>query len=428
MKLLFLTPQIPYPPRQGTALRNWGLISHLARRHDIWLMSFTDTSVPAVWPAELMAACKHIAAFPVPKRSGVDRVKTLLTSNLPDMAWRLWSPDFAAQFQAWTSQQHFDIIQIEGIELARYAINYHHAPRSTLHALRSTLHAPRFATPALIFDDHNCEYLMQKRWFERDIKNPRRLHAALYSLAQWRKLATFERDAIRQARATLCCSAEDRVALNQLDPQFDPHIIFNGIDVAAYATDQQPATSRQQPATSRQPPTIVFTGKMDFRPNIDAMLWFGSAVWPRIQQAHPQAQWVIVGQKPSPRLNVLRVDPNITITGEVADPRPYIGQADVYIAPLRVGGGTRFKLMEAMAMHKPIVTTQLGCEGFNITSGREMMVADAPDEFADAVIALLNRPDQSQAMTERAFAFVSNQYDWSVIVPKLESIYERHVS
>lgn len=429
MKLLFLTPQIPFPPRQGTALRNWGLISHLAQRHEIWLMSFVDGPVPAAWPDELHAACQRIAAFPVPKRTIQDRLRTLLTSRLPDMAWRLWSPEFAAQFQAWIQQEHFDIVQIEGIELARYILS---AQSSVLGSKHS----------ALIFDDHNCEYLMQKRWFERDIKNPRRLHAALYSLAQWRKLAAFERTSIQSAQATLCCSAEDRAALQQLAPVSDPHVIYNGIDMATYAAFQMSdvksdtsnvkhqtpnATSRQLPAANHQP-TLVFTGKMDFRPNIDAMLWFGREVWPRIRQAQPQTRWLVVGQKPSPRLDVLRSDPNIEITGEVPDPRPYIAQATVYIAPLRVGGGTRFKLMEAMAMRRPIVTTRLGCEGFDITPGREMMLADAPADFAEAVLALLNDPARARAMTEYAFAFVAQQYDWSAIVPKLEKIYERHVS
>ncbi len=408
MKLLFLTPQVPYPPRQGTALRNWGLISHLSKQHEIWLLSFADAQAnakvpPAEWPLELSAACKHIATFPLPKRTLGDRLKTLVTSTLPDMAWRLWSPEFNATFQAWVDQEHFDIIQIEGIELARYGLNA--APRSTL-----------------IFDDHNCEYLMQRRWFERDIKNPRRLHAALYSLVQWRKLVAFEKAIIRRAQASLCCSAEDRTALQQLDAHFDPQVIFNGIDVSTYAT---PLAARSTPHT---PPVIVFTGKMDFRPNIDAMLWFGSAVWPRIKAAQPAVQWHIVGQKPSPRLDILRSDPNILITGEVDDPRPYIAQASVYIAPLRVGGGTRFKLMEAMAMRKPIVTTRLGCEGFNITPGREMMLADTPEAFAAAVVALLHQPEQARRMTDCAFDFVLGQYDWSVIVPKLEKIYERHVS
>ena len=384
-------------------------------------MSFVDGPVPAAWPDELRATCQRIAAFPVPKRTSQDRLRTLLTSGLPDMAWRLWSPEFAAQFQDWIQQEQFDIVQIEGIELARYMLSAESLVLGSKHS-------------ALIFDDHNCEYLMQKRWFERDIKNPRRLHAALYSLAQWRKLAAFECASIQRAQATLCCSSEDRAALQQLAPASDPQVIYNGIDVATYAAFQtvnvKPQTSdskRQTPAANHQP-TLVFTGKMDFRPNIDAMLWFGWEVWPRIRQAQPNTRWLIVGQKPSPRLDVLRRDPNIEITGEVPDPRPYIAQATVYIAPLRVGGGTRFKLMEAMAMRRPIVTTRLGCEGFDITPGREMMLADAPVDFADAVLALLNEPTRARSMTENAFAIVAQQYDWSAIVPKLEKIYERHVS
>jgi len=232
---------------------------------------------------------------------------------------------------------------------------------------------------------------------------------------QWQRLRAFEHTILQQAYATLCCSEEDRRALQQLDASFDPHVIYNGIDVASYASAVTPSTA--------QPPSVVFTGKMDFRPNIDAMLWFGAEIWPRIKAARADAQWFIVGQKPSPRLDVLRGDSSINITGEVTDPRPYIANSSVYIAPLRVGGGTRFKLMEAMAMRKPIVTTTLGCEGFAVQSGREMVIADAPEAFANAVLSLMAQPEQAIAMTERAHAFVSGTYDWSVIVPKLERIY-----
>jgi len=145
MRLLFLTPQLPYPPKQGTALRNWGLISHLSRQHEIWLMSFDERGASdSALPAPLLKACKQVAVFPLPRRTGRDRLNTLLTSSLPDMAWRLWSSEFDAQLHHWLSQESFDIVQIEGIELARYA---------------------QHGDYKLIFDDHNCEYLMQQRWF-----------------------------------------------------------------------------------------------------------------------------------------------------------------------------------------------------------------------------------------------------------------------
>jgi glycosyltransferase involved in cell wall biosynthesis len=162
---------------------------------------------------------------------------------------------------------------------------------------------------------------------------------------------------------------------------------------------------------------------MDFRPNVNAMLWFAGDIWPLVKQAHPAAQLLIVGQKPSPRLDPLRADPGIALTGQVDDVRPYIAQADVYIAPLLAGGGTRFKLLEAMAMRRAIVTTTLGCEGFDVTSGREMIVADAAQDFAGAVIELLRSRSHRHELGERAHAFVSATYDWSTIIPRLEDVY-----
>ena len=407
MRLLFLTPQLPYPPQQGTALRNWGLLSHLADTHEVWLLSFDETPGTAIHPT-LKKACKEIAMIPVPRRTLQDRLRMLVTSPLPDMAWRLWSPAFERQLRDWLRDHRFDIVQVEGIELARYMMdlvadkrprNYH-----------------------LVFDDHNCEYLLQQRTHEMDMRRGR-LHGAAYSFVQWQRLRTFEREALRAADATLCVSPQDQTLLTQLEPHAKVTTIFNGIDVAAYESFATAPSPK-----GRGVKTIVFTGKMDFRPNIEAMLWFQREVWPFVKQAHPAAKWFIVGQKPSPRLDVLRNDPDITLTGQVDDVRPYIAQADVYIAPLLAGGGTRFKLLEAMAMRRAIVSTTLGCEGFAIEPGREMMVADTGSDFASAVNELLRSEARRREMGERAHAFVAATYDWQAIVPRLEDVYQKLVT
>ncbi len=411
MRILILTPQLPYPPRQGTALRNWGLLSGLARDHEIWLLSFDEN--PQAPPApELRAACRQIDVFAVPERRVSQRLARLLLSGLPDMAWRLWSPAFAARFAEWTAANRFDIVQVEGIELARYAVEA--APQLTASCVR------------VVFDDHNCEYLLQRRAFETDARQPRRWHAAAYSLVQWRRLRDFERRAMRAADATLCVSAQDAALLARLDASIHPHVIFNGIDMAAYAAPQSPIYHLQSPALD--PPALVFTGKMDFRPNVDAMMWFGREVFPLVKQAFPQVRLLIVGQRPGPRLDALRADPNIAITGAVDDVRPYIAQAIVYVAPLRVGGGTRFKLLEAMAMRRPIVSTTLGCEGFDVTAGRELLIGDTPADFADAVIQLLNDASLRDALARRACDFVAAGYDWRAIVPQLEDIYRNLIA
>ena len=409
MRILLLTPQLPYPPRQGTALRNWGILSNLARNHEVWLLSFVEpgAEVQTLAP-ELTSACHKIATFPVPRRSTVKRLGRLVTSALPDMAWRLWSPEMAHCMREWVTRNHFDIVQVEGIELARYALSMPIDTRRT----------------KIVFDDHNCEYLLQRRACETDLLQPKRWHAAAYSLVQWQRLRFFERRAARGAQATLCVSPQDATALAELDASIRAHVIFNGIDVASY-TDVDAVTPTQDAGEA-----LVFTGKMDFRPNVDAMLWFAHDVLPLIKRCKPSARLYIVGQQPSPRLNVLRADPNITITGEVSmrDLRRYIAAADVYIAPLRVGGGTRFKLLEAMAMRRAIVSTTLGCEGFDVTSGRELLIGDTPQAFAQAVIDLLNDDTLRLTLGRRAHAFVSATYDWGVIVPQLERVYNGLIS
>jgi polysaccharide biosynthesis protein PslH len=421
MRILILTPQLPYPPRQGTALRNWGILSGLARHHEVWLLSFDERDHGGPIAPELRAACREVATFPVPRRSTPQRLRALVTSALPDMAWRLWSPAFAFKFEQWVSTQHFDIIQVEGIELARYAIQSSNVKRQTAVISRR---------PSVVFDDHNCEYLFQRRAFEVDARQPKRWHAAAYSFAQWQRLRAFERRAARRADATLCVSPQDAALLAGLHPSIHPRVIFNGIDVDSYASfvaelhGDGTQSSIQNRKSEIPNPMLVFTGKMDFRPNIDAMLWFGREVFPRIKQAVPEARLLIVGQKPSARLDVLRADTAITLTGSVDDVRPYIAQADVYVAPLRAGGGTRFKLLEAMAMRRAIVTTALGCEGFDVASGRELMIGDTPAAFADAVALLLRDPERRDEMGRAAHAFVSATYDWRVIVPELERVYK----
>jgi len=164
---------------------------------------------------------------------------------------------------------------------------------------------------------------------------------------------------------------------------------------------------------------------MDFRPNVDAALWFAQEVLPLIRQKEPGARFVIVGQKPHRRLDALRGRDDVTLTGRVDDTRPYIAQAAVYVVPLRMGGGTRFKILEAAAMSKAMVSTSLGCEGFTVENGRQLVIADSPRQFADAVLALLRDPARRERLGASARA-LADVYDWKNIIPRMESVYVKH--
>jgi len=401
VRILFLTPQLPFPPRQGTAIRNWGLISHLAERHEISLLSFAEAGQPGASP-ELQAACRQVVTVPVPRRTRLARLRTLFSPQ-PDMARRLWSSDFAGALAGVLGACAFDFVHVEGIELAPY-----------LPAILRRAEGGR--RPLAFYDAHNAEYLLQQRAFLSDRRRPARWPAALYSLVQVPRLRRFEADTCRAADRVACVSKEDVAVLRGLVPGLRPVLVPNGIDVAAYTAGVE------QPAHGASP-YLVFTGKMDYRPNVDAALWFAREIFPLIRERRPDVQFFIVGQKPVEPLRQLDGRGGVVVTGLVEDARPYIAAAAAYVAPLRMGGGTRFKLLEAMALSRPIVSTRLGAEGFEVRSGRELLLADAPAEFAEAALTLLEQPSRARALAVAGRAFVRAGYDWSVIIPRLEAAY-----
>lgn len=399
MKILFLTPQLPYPPQKGTALRNWGLIDGLASRHELSLLSFRAPGQDAELPSPLLDACEQVAAVPQPERTVRDRLLGMLTTRHPDMALRLRSEVYALRLAEWLTRETFDVVQVEGIELASY-----------LDVIESTARVP-----VVVFDDHNCEYVLQRRVFFTDLVAPARWPGAAYSCVQWLRLRRYEAEVCRRADRVLTVSDADADALKRLVPGLDPSVVPNGIDTRAY----HPEVVETQPREN----SLVFTGTMDFRPNVDAMLWFMREALPLIQAEIPDVHVDVVGQRPHPRLDPLRENASVTLTGFVEDVRPYIANAALYVAPLRMGGGTRLKLLEAMAMGKAVVATRLGAEGYPVRDGRELVLADTAADFAESVISLLQSPKRRTALGRTARAFVEERYDWRAIVPLVEKVY-----
>jgi sugar transferase (PEP-CTERM/EpsH1 system associated) len=400
MKVLFLTPQVVYPPRQGAALRNWGLISELAARHEVAVLSFLAPG-QSPEPADLLRASCRIETVRFPARTLRDRLRSMLTTRQPDLALRLASETYAGRLADWLARESFDVVHIGGIEMAPY-----------LDVIQAA--QPR---PAVVFDNLNCEYLLQQRAFLTDLRAPARWPGAAYSFVQWRRLRRYEAQVCRRADRVLAVSEADAAALRKLVAGLDVTVVPNGVDTRAY----RPGTSRPKSQTPNN--VLVFTGTMDFRPNVDAVLWFARRVLPRVAAQVAEAHFFVVGQRPHRRLDGLRADPAVTLTGWVEDVRPYIAQATVYIAPLRIGGGTRLKLLEAMAMGKPMVATRLGAEGYPVTHGRELLLADTAADFAAAVVALLRAPERRAELGRAARAFVEQRYDWRAIVPRVEAVY-----
>ena len=393
--ILMLTPQVPYPPRQGTALRNWGLLGGLAAHHDLSLLTFASPDQATTLDPILGHSVARAGIVAQPTRSTAERLRDLVTQPEPDLARRLVSAPFAEQLRGWLGDgsRGFDWVLVEGLEMAPY-----------LDLVPQGAGAPR-----VIFDDHNCEYLLQRRAARADWRHPLRWIGAAYSSIQWRRLRRYEAAVCRRADVVVAVSEADAGALRAIVPSVEPLVLPNGIDVAAYR-DFEAAEDLTQPA-------FVFTGTMDFRPNVDGVLWFADTVWPRVRAALPQAHFYIVGRRPHKRLARLRELPGIVITGGVPDTRPFIRGAAVCVVPLLVGGGTRLKLLESTAMGKAVVATRLAAEGF-VEPERAMVLADTPPAFADACIALASDLEARAALGARGHGF-AQAYDWEALLPPL---------
>ena len=404
-KILILTPQFPYPPQQGTTIRNYNLIAGLAHHHQVHLLAFGDPVPSQGTPVDDL--CQTVQVVPPPQRSMGQRLKGLVLSRLPDMAQRLPSARFQAALADTLRREDPDVVEVEGIELAQYLF----------HIADGRGEKKR---PWLVFDDHNAEYILQQRAFETDAQQLRRWIAAAYSFVQWQRLREYERRACCAADRVVAVSETDADALRRLVPGLEPEVVPNGVDMDFYTTPVPSLPAQEGPGLD----DLVFTAKMDFRPNVDAVLWFAQEVLPLIRRESPETRFWVVGKDPHPRLAPLVADPGIRLTGWVEDVRPYIAGTAVYVIPLRIGGGTRLKVLEAMAMGKAIVSTTLGCEGFDLVLGQELVVADTPAEFAAAVLALLRDPQLRERIGRAARRFAGSRYDWRMIVPRLERVYE----
>ncbi|MGQ9515994.1 MAG: glycosyltransferase [Anaerolineae bacterium] len=412
-RLLVLTSQLPYPPHQGATIRSFNILRQLAGRAEIDLLSFVSRPEEMETAGPLLELCRRTAWDITPQRSLPQRALTTFLSPQPDMALRFASPHFAGLVEEAIHTESYHAVLGVGIDVGRYLLQIADWRQRNASAVRR---------PALIFDDLNAEYLLQERAFETDLRQwykPRRAAGALYSFIQWRKLRRFEARVCQAVDHVVAVSEADRLALQRLVPGLDIKVIPNGVDLDYYSP------TLPIPPADLPRPALVFTGKMDFRPNVDAAIWFAEQVLPRVRAEYPGATFAIVGRDPLPQVRRLSQLPGVIVTGYVPDDRAYFSAADVYVVPLRVGGGTRLKVLSAMAMGKAIVSTSLGCEGLGVAHEREVLFGDTPEAFAAHVVRLLRDAGLGQEMGRQARQFVEQHYAWSSLVPRFEQLYGR---
>lgn len=411
MRFLALTPQVPNPTQQGAAIRNWNLLAHISRHFTVDVLSFGnpgDGTGPRQRPGLPGEPWSRLITVPPPRRSPGRRLGVLLLSGQPDMADRLWSPLYLAQLAELLRREPYDVIQVEGIELARY-----------LQPIAQ--HRPLGGGPLLVFDDHNAEYVLQQRAANNDLRRPSSLLAGSYSAVQWRRLRWFEARTMALCDLTLCVSEVDAAALQVIAPDRPLVVAPNGVDVAFYSPEGLP---RERPRFD-----LVFSGSMDYRPNIDAAHWLVGAVWPLVKREQDPRRsrplrLALLGRNPPPEITGLVRHSGVTVTGSVADDRPYFAGATVYVVPMRYGGGIRLKLLNALAMGCAVVSTTPGIEGVDVRHDEHLLIADTAEEFAAAIGRLLNDAELRARLGAAGRAYVREHFDWASITARVIAGYD----
>jgi sugar transferase (PEP-CTERM/EpsH1 system associated) len=399
MKILWVKAGGLVPPDTGGKIRSYNILRELARQHSVTFFSFYAAHNNDVHPG-LKDTFDRVVCLPL----ALPQPKSL--AEMRDYSIRLLSPqpynitkycrsEVRRKLQALLKQETYDVILCDFM-VAAGVIPWD------------------WPAPKVLFT-HNVEAAIWRRHYEV-ATNP--LWKAT-SWWEWRKMEAAERKYLHLADKVLTVSETDRDAFASLVDAGKLAVIPTGVDVNYF----------QPQPTEETPNSLVFTGSMDWLPNEDAILYFADAILPLIKQECPDISLEVVGRSPSRKLQALaEKEKSLHLTGWVDDIRPFVARAAVCVVPLRIGGGTRLKIFEAMAMGKAAVSTTVGAEGLPVQSGENLLLADTPHDFAQAVLSLLRDPDQRQRLGTAARTLVEENYSWRKIAETFASVLAAVVS
>ena len=396
MRVLILAPRAPFPADYGAAQRNLQLVQWLGRQHDLTLLTFGDPTDQVVIRV-LKASASRVEIVESPRRCLGDRVRTLLFSSEPDLASRLRSAELNRRLSQILRQTTFDLVQIEGLEMF-----------STWALARWSLSR----LPRVVLDEHNAEYVLQGSAWHGSAPW-RSLVASGYSFIQARRLRRYEQQACESVDGVVDVSPEDDQALRAIAPGLRSAVIPNGVDPDYY----QPATAGSCDGS------VLFIGKMDYRPNVDAAEWLAAEIWPILRRSVPNARLNIVGRDPLPRVRRLAQVPGVSVVGPVHDDRPWFGRAAVLAVPMRMGGGVRLKVLQALASGTAIVSTSFGMSGIGAVDGVHYLRGDSPVAFATGLAKALGDPTLRTNLGRAGRALAVDRFDWRVILPRLDDFH-----
>ncbi len=383
MNILFLSRWFPYPASNGSKLRIYNILKGLADHHDITLISFADQDNIDADAPHICKICKAVHVVPWSSFNPESfQAKLAFLHPKPRFVIDTFSEEMKALISQHISTGAYDLVIASQFDTAMYS--------------------PYFGQVPALFEEAEVGVLYERFAQAETLK--RQVRASL----TWGKHRRYLQLLLQNFKAcTVVSENEKQILTNTVNPQSSKiEVIQNGVDLNHYQNIEK----------NKQPGTLIFTGAFSYGPNYEAMVWFLEEVFPIVLEAKPDTTLTITGDNKGLPLPSLR---NITLTGFVDDIRSLIAQSQLSLVPLHTGGGTRLKILEAMALRTPVIATSKGAEGLEAKNGEQLIITDMPETFAQAIIRLLDNPDRCNALAEKGFQLIQEKYNWDVITPRL---------
>jgi len=393
LKLLFLANRIPYPPYRGDKLKIYNLARRLSERHELYLITFTQSEEDKQYRSELEKVFKEVHLVHLPKwRSAINCVQGLW-NRLPFQVLYFKSAAMKEALHQLLATHRFDAVHVQHLRMAPYL--------SEEKELKRILDLP----------DAFSLYWERRKKVKRNV-----LQAFLESIEQ-RRVLQFEA-VLKEYNLSLVCSQEDLEYLKEKQGVSNIHLLPNGVDLTTFVASDHDYSHNH---------TLLFTGNMDYAPNVDAVIYFTQEILPLIHKQFPDKKFVIAGQRPVEKVLALAGE-KVIVTGFVEDIAEVYDRSSVVVAPLRFGAGTQNKVLEAMAMGVPVVCSNIGFKGLGIASGEGAVMQTEKEAFAGSVCDLLASQELRKKVGEKGKEVVRTRFDWDAIAARLEGYFEEIVS
>jgi polysaccharide biosynthesis protein PslH len=391
-KTLFVAPQVPWPLDVGSKIRVHNLLRCYADVGPVTLVSFAQNEVEAQGTGEIERLAKRVCCFrfqPPAEGTGKRGVLQRAMQLTPRALSYFRCESLADKVGSLLADESFDILHVERLYMVENV-------RPVFAGRR------RSGPPFRVLDVDDLESSRMKRMagVEPWLAPLKYVHGL-----EWLKLRRAERQFLPQFDCALVCSEKDRLALQHVHPGLGVEVFANGAELDLGAPAERHEDGR----------TIVFLGAMDYQPNEDAVLFFAQQVLPLLKRRVPQVRFMVAGKSPSPRVRALHDGKTVLVTGYVQDKAALFCECTVFVVPIRIGGGTRIKILEAMAASIPVVSTTVGCEGIDVAPDQNITIADAPAEFAEGCARLLLDAAGRRALGRAGRRLVELRYGWEQI-------------